>query len=162
MIAIPNVEGTFGFEILIGTRFSEGVVELSYARSTHDVTWLGAKSEAAYNMLNLDYEFYFLRDKPTQPFLLLGFSFPWLVVKDGSATATSAGDATFRGVGLNLGGGLAYYLLPTISIAGEAVYRLMTYTSATGVSGESKKIEDGFWGHGLNLNVGMKFTFWQR
>lgn len=160
VILVPKVESNYGWGILIGGRGPSSAIELSYLRSTHDVTWLGAKGEADYNMVNLDFKGFFLADKPTQPYLLLGLCFPWLVVKDASADVYGdVGDATFKGIGLNLGGGLAYYLHPKVSISGGVIYRWISYGSAEGVSGTDRDMEDRLGGSGLNFNVMTTFTF---
>jgi hypothetical protein len=159
IVLVPEIENNYGWGILIGGRDKNGAVELSYLRSTHDASFLGAEGEAVYNMINLDLKGYFLADKPVQPYLLMGLCIPWLVVEDASATAYEVGDVTFKGIGLNLGAGLAYYFHPRVSINGGVTYRWITYTSAEGVSGKNRSIEDELSGNGLSFNVGMAFTF---
>jgi len=124
--------------ILVGGRFSKIAFELSYLSSTHDVTFLGAKGEADYNMVNLGFKYFFSADKRFQPNLLFGLCVPRLVVKDGSSDGTVGGDATFNGFGLNIGSGIAYYFNPRVSISGGVIYRWISYGSAEGVSGGSK------------------------
>lgn len=159
IIIIPKVESSMGFGALLGVRFKKGALELSYQRSEHDATWLGAKGTAAYNAIDLDFKIYPSAESQIQPYLLFGMGIPWLVVHDGAATATEVGDGTLIGFGFNIGGGIAYYLQPTICVNGGVIYRWISYSTATGVSGVSNTIQDGLGGSGLTLKAGITFTF---
>lgn len=159
IIIIPKVEGGVGIGALLGVRFGKGALELSYQRSEHDATWLGATGTVAYNIVDIDFKFYPSINSQLQPYLLVGMAIPWLVVHDGAATAFEISDATLVGIGLNIGGGLAYYIQPNISVNGGIIYRLISYSSATGVSSASNDIQDGLDGSGLTLKFGIAFTF---
>lgn len=154
IIAVPKVESGFGFGALLGVRFKKGALELSYLRSEHDATWLGGKGTVAYNIVDIDFKIYPSVDSPIQPYLLLGMGFPWLVVHDGSASGTAVGDATLTGIGLNIGGGLSYYLHPTICVNGGVIYRWINYSTAKVVMGVSREIEGGLGGSGLRSMLG--------
>src|SRR3990172_2133588 len=155
---VPDIESNFGLGITLGGRFGKGAFELSYLRSSHDATWLGANFDVDYNLVNLDGKYYFLADKPMQPYLLLGLCLPWLVVKDGSANVDGdVDDATYTGIGLNVGGGIAYYFHPQVSINAGIVYRWIGYRHLSGVS-ESGSLDETLNGSGLNYIVGMTFT----
>jgi opacity protein-like surface antigen len=177
---VPEVESGNGWGILIGTRGGNGAIELSYQRSEHDVSFYDWESEADYNIVNLDLKGYLFADKPVQPYLLLGFGYHWLNVKDGifefeyaySKTeyaysdnyydyyyttdyyTTSYEDATFGGFGFNLGGGLACYITPKICINGGAAYRWVSFRTIDG-----SDVEDSIDAKGIYFNVGMAYTF---
>ncbi len=160
VILIPKVIDNTGFGISLGTRFASiGSMEIGYINSQHDIEFLGAKGEADYNIINMDMKLHFSVVTPLQPFILLGVCFPWLTVKDGSSTYNKVADATFSGIGFNLGGGLAYYLSPRIFLDGRVIFRYLSYNNATGVSGTRKKIEDGLDGDGMDYNIGLGYTF---
>lgn len=164
IILVPKVEGDFGWGIALGGRGKKWAGELSYLRSTHNVTWLGAQGEAVYNLVTLDFKRYFLVDKSVQPYILLGWiPSAWLTVKDGSADVFGrVGDATFIEIfsaGLDLGGGLAFYLHPRVAINTGILYRLVYFATAEGVIGEPGDIEDSLNASGLSYNVGLTFTF---
>ncbi len=162
IILVPSIEGGYGFGITLGVTSGQVAGEMSYLRTTHDASFQGLKGDVVYNMVNLDGKYYFLAHERAQPYLLLGLSFPWLTIIDGSATLTappSVGDATFTGIGLNLGTGIAYYLNPRVSINAGINYRLVWYTRAGGVV-EEEKLEDALSGHGFNFNVGISYIFY--
>ncbi len=159
IIIVPKIEDDYGFGILLGVTSGQGAGELSYLRTTHDASFLGGKGEVEYNMVNIDGKYYFLAHARVQPYLLLGLSFPWLIIKDGSASSSAVGDATFTGIGFNLGTGIAYYLHPRVSINAGINYKPLWYTRAEGVVGEGK-LEDAIDGSGFNFNVGMTYIFY--
>lgn len=159
IIVIPKVESNMGFGALLGVRFKKGALELSYQRSEHDDTSVLGKGTTVYNIVDIDFKIYPSAESQMQPYLLLGMGIPWLVVRDGAYTATAVGDGTLRGLGFNIGGGVSYYLQPTICVNGGVTYRLISYSTATGVSGISNTIQDGLGGSGLTLKGGITFTF---
>jgi hypothetical protein len=169
LFAVPDVKGSFGIGILLGGRFhrpAEFAVELSYIWSKHDISFLGAKGKANYKIVNLDYKFYVSSEKQIQPYLLLGWCIPWLVVEDGavqvySSGTSSVGDATFITAfgGFNLGGGLEYYIYPRVSLSAGVLYRFIEYNRVAGVSGEDRLMKDNLKGSGVNFALAMKATF---
>jgi hypothetical protein len=159
IIIIPKIEGSVGIGALLGVRFAKGALELSYQRSKHDATWLGASGTVAYNIVDIDFKLYPSIDSQLQPYFLVGMAIPWLVIHDGAATVTEIDDATLLGIGLNIGGGVAYYIQPTICVNGGLTYRWISYSSATGVSSVSNDIQGGLDGSGLTLNFGITFSF---
>jgi len=162
VIAIPKMTSSFGYGGLLGYRFGHGALEASYLRSTHGAAFLDVASRAEYHLVNLDARYYLFAGKPVQPFALIGATLNWLIVKNGSATETEVGNATFAGGGFNAGTGIALHLTRRLSVSGEAVYRYLGYSGENGVkgvSGEWKEISDGLDGSGLGIIAAMRFTF---
>lgn len=162
IVLVPEVQGDWGWGISFGGRGQKWAGELTYLRSKHDITFLGAKGEAVYNQVSLDFKRYFLVEKRLQPYLLFGWiPYAWLVEKDGSASATDVGDATFLCVatGLNLGGGLAFYVHPNVSLHGGVIYRWISFGDAKGVEGVVRDIEESLDGSGVNYQIGITLTF---
>jgi hypothetical protein len=164
VVAVPKIDNAYGFGVVLGSRKQNGAVELSYVRSQHDSTFSGySLGDVTYNTINLDGKYYFLSNKPVQPFILFGICFPWLKVENSSVSTEDyetleSGDATFYGIGLNLGTGIAYYLNPRIAITGGITYRFNVYT---GLSGEqtSGDLDESLFGGGANINFGITYTF---
>lgn len=156
---VPSVENDYGPVFTIGTRSNQGAFELSYLYSTHDITWLGAKGEAEFSMINLDGKFFFMRDQKLQPYLLFGIGLPWLKVKDGSTDLVSVDDATFHGIGFNIGTGFQYFVHRKVAITPGVTYRWITYSSVSGAGGDNVKIAKDLDGSGLHYNVGLIFVF---
>lgn len=158
ILAVPKVSSALGWGITLGYRSDNYALELGYLKSEHDATWAGLQSDVDYTMWNLDYK-YFFSEKRTQPFFLVGLALPKLVLKDGSVDSFgNVSDASFNGIGINLGIGLAHYLTEKLSLNGTAIYRLMSYGSASGAAG-SQTLVDALGGSALNFNVGVMYTF---
>lgn len=157
---VPKVEGNYGWGIVVGLRDPRFEAGLGFFGSTHDVSFFETEGEADYLHLDLNVKPNFLiADRPIQPYLLLGVGIGSLYVKDGSATTNDIGDASFRGIGLNVGGGIGYYFHPKVSISGGVLYRLMVYTSVTGVTETPRDLADRLGGSGVNFNIGIAYTF---
>lgn len=162
IILIPKIDSALGWGISIGKRYSnDSSLEASLLMSSHDVTFAGATGKVEYMLVNFDWKRYFSVERPTQPYFLLGFAISQLVVKDGSATISASptvGDATLSGSGLNIGGGVAYFVKSNISINGEAIYRWITYNMAKGVVTEGA-LEKSLSGSGINFSISMTYGF---
>jgi hypothetical protein len=122
----------------------------------------------------LDFKRYFFTQFPTQPFISLGFSFPWLWMRQGSEILNPDyshtgvfSDETISGIGLNVGAGLEIYLGNGFSLIGGAYE---TWTGYDQINGFSKvPLNTLYWdgnpadlssiaGNGLNLYVGTTFA----
>ncbi len=162
LIAVPKVASSFGYGFLFGGRTGQSALEVGYLRSRHNVTFLEAPGKADYHILNLDARYYLSAKSAAQPFVLIGATLDWLIVKEGSASETEVGDATFQGGGFSIGGGLAIYLHPRVSLSGEAAYRLIGYGgehSVKGVMDEWTGISNkDFSGGGMSFALGVRVT----
>jgi opacity protein-like surface antigen len=158
IILVPKVDNGAGYKIVLGGRMSSSAAEISYIQSDHDVTFLGAKGEAELKMFNFDWKPFFLSSQRLQPFILLGVNFTEFILKDGSSDGFSVGDAKFNGIGLNLGGGIAYYFTSRIALNAGLTYRWISFGSAEGV-GPNESLADSLISNGVNLDTGLTFTF---
>lgn len=158
IILVPKVDNGTGYKVVLGGRTSRSAGEISYIQSDHDVTFLGAKGEAELKMLNFDWKPFFQSSQRIQPFILLGLNFTEFTLKDGSSDGFSVGDAKFNGIGLNLGGGIAYYFTSRIALSVGLTYRWISFDSAEGV-GPNESLADSLISSGFNVDTGMTFTF---
>ncbi|HJT24146.1 MAG TPA: hypothetical protein VJ873_06190, partial [bacterium] len=120
---IPSITRQFGWGVLLGHRDGSWAGEISFWRSDHTATFVAAgpttiTNPASLQAINIDFKRYFFTQFPTQPFVSLGVSFPWLWVQNGSYLGTSTNDETISGIGLNLGAGMELYLDNGFSIVG--------------------------------------------
>lgn len=164
---LPKIESNYGYGILLGVREARTALEFSYLWSNHKGTFQGVESEVEYYLFNIDGKYYFLSDKPIQPYLLGGMTCHRLVVKNGKTTCdiscqtggNYANDAVWQGVGLNLGSGIAFYLHPRWSLSGGIIYRWIEigYESDVVASDQhtGKKVDIS----GLNFIISTAFAF---
>lgn len=176
---IPAINRNFGFGVLVGHREGPWACEVSFWRSDHTATYTGGgpttiTTPASLQSIDINFKRYFFTQLPTQPFINIGFAFPWLWVRQASyayevgnlSSPVFVDDETFSGIGFNLGAGLEIYLDNGFSIFGGVFQR---WTGFNQVNGAFKLSENqiyfdqnpadvgGLEGDGLNFYVGTSF-----
>lgn len=175
---IPSITRQFGYGVLVGRRQGPWAAEVSFWCSNHTATFYYAGPvtqtyPASLQAINIDIKRYLFTEFPTQPFLSIGVSFPWLWVKNISVvedyqTAQVVGqdDETISGVGLNLGAGVEIYLGNNFSLVGGLYERITEFTQINGAAKvpENSLLFDGtptnigaLSGNGLQIYVGTTF-----
>jgi hypothetical protein len=151
--AIPAIERNFGWGILAGHREGPWAAEISYWQSNHAATFIGGgavtfSNDSSLQSFDINIKRYFLTQLPTQPFVSLGVSFPWLWFKGGSMildyqtdpdpsgehSILMISDESISGVGFNLGAGMEIYLGDNYSILGGIYQRWSEFTQINGAT----------------------------
>jgi hypothetical protein len=161
ILAVPEVDTGFGFGAGLGYRAERVSFDINFQRTYHDGLFAGVLPlDVVANAVNFDFKWFFFTDGPLQPNLLLGFGFPWLEVKDGSASIDgTADDATYVGLQFHLGGGLNYHIFPRWAIGVQGGYRFTFYLSGSGAGGASGSLDDTLDGSGWFAQLVTTFTF---
>jgi hypothetical protein len=148
---IPSITRQFGFGVLLGYREGSWAGELSFMRSDHTASFISSSAggpvtttnPASLQSIDFNIKRYFFTKYPLQPFVNMGISFPWLWVRQFSfltdgATPTpnvlSSNDETISGIGLDLGGGLEFYLDNDFSIMGGLFQRWGEFDQINGAA----------------------------
>lgn len=156
-VDVPDVDNGPGFGVVLGWRGEKVAMELGYQRSIHDTfssfVDIG-ESEAAYNVVDLNFKIDVFARNKLRPYILLGLGIPWLTIEDSATAGEGLEDATFFGYCLNAGAGVAYYFRPQLAVTGGLIYRWNRFTSAEGTS-----LEDSLSEGALGLTVGIAYTF---
>jgi hypothetical protein len=100
----------------------------------HNGTFVDFPMKATFNSVNIDGRYYFFTRSRIQPHVLVGGSYPWLNIEDGSLLGDELGDAHFRGYGLNAEGGVTIYPHRQLGIGIGYAYRRVWFERVTGVS----------------------------
>ena len=158
-IIIPKLQTASGFGIVFGRRTGDLGIDITFQQTKHDAFWQGFVERSTNNVIELNVKYFMMRRSMVQPFLLLGLGGDWFTVPNGSASDTDVGDASYRGFTFTPGCGLAFYVVPRVSLSVSAGYRFMLLGMAKGVAGTFKNIEDTTIGSGLNFTAGMTVTF---
>jgi hypothetical protein len=161
LMALPGLTSADGLGFVVGGRFEAGAVEMSYIRADHPAVFVDVSLRARSHVLNIDGKRFFLHQTRVQPYFTGGMTIPWLVVEGGAISRTSEGNATFVGVGFNLGGGLAVYVHPRVALSAGYNYRLAVFPRVKGANGSFLDIEDKsepVGRHG-NLTASVSVTF---
>ena len=82
----------------------------------------------------MDGRYYFLTSKRIQPHLLVGGTFPWFKVHDGSFLDDRMGDADFKGYGSNTEAGVTVYPHRQLGVSVGYNYRMLSFSQVTGVT----------------------------
>jgi hypothetical protein len=94
---------------------------------------------------------FLIRNFPLRPYLLLGLSTPVLKVKEGASMGSTIYNATYAGLGINLGAGLMLRFAPNFFLTAGPVYRYMALLYVIG-GGKGRDIRD--------LRVGQNGPEW--
>lgn len=171
LLVVPALRSNYGFGVALGHHFTASAIEISYTRSVHtstaafDVGRPGRPSillyddESVYNRIGFGFQRYLARRWRAQPYLQVGFGFPWLKVRQGGVVESSVVDATYSGIGADSGAGVLFFLHPRFAVHGAAIYRYDLYLSARGGGGDWGEIRDIIGVHGLDVATGLSFLF---
>jgi len=165
---IPRLGKGLALAVGLGGKGDGGSWDVSYLRSTHTVSITGAPRTASFQAIEINGRSFFLKKSFLHPFFLGGICLPFIRVDDGSAFRGGRSDATYVGIGLNVGTGLLIEIGPSIVLNAGAVYRWIGFLYAFG-EGKGRDINNlrtGFegpeWGrllrtNSLSLTIGLGF-----
>jgi len=144
IMILPRLDSRSTLRGVAGYRSARGSFEVSYERTKHTGTFLGASGEASFQSLNFDERIYAMTRGRIQPYGLLGLSIPSLTVKEGSGDGERIGDAHWHGFGLNIEPGVAVYPTPHVGISVGYRYRVMWFDTAVGVTDTTYQLRPRF------------------
>ena len=134
VVFLPELNKRPLIRAILGYRARKASLEISYDRTQHDGTFVDFPLDATYQAINADGRFFFNTSSRVQPHILLGASFPWFNVKDGSFLDPDSDDARFKGYGLNTEAGVTVYPTPQLGLSVGYAYRLIWFDRVTGVT----------------------------
>ncbi len=149
-VIIPDLDTEEGFGFSISYRWKSWEALLTYDKTEYDGDFTGSALSHDTDIENLDLNLrkYYLVETPIQPFVIAGLGWSRAEIENGS---TDSGlnfivvqDAELEnGININLGGGLAFYPLPWISVYAQAMYRFVEYQTTQGIDGSVNSMVDG-------------------
>lgn len=145
--SIPKMENVFGLSLGFGYRREGGLWEFAVVRASPGILLNGRSGRASYYNLEVNGWGFPWKNAAVQPYYLLGLCFPWLVVQDGSRMGRTVNDATYTGLGINLGAGLLINLGPSLFLSGGVKYRYLGFFYVSG-GGKGRDITDLTVGQG--------------
>jgi len=134
LVFLPKVDKQNVMRPVLGYRGRTASLEISYDHTVHNGTFADVPMKATFNSVNIDGRYYFATRSRIQPHVLVGGSYPWLNIKDGSFLHDEFGDAHFKGYGLNAEAGVTVYPHRQLGIGVGYVYRRVWFERVTGVS----------------------------
>lgn len=155
----PALDPGHGFSLGFGMEFQSCALEFDISATHHDGTVSGGSSaDADLGIFDVNFKKFIGPSRHFKPYFLVGLCLTSLEVEDGSYDVYDGwGDATFTGVGLNLGYGLELKFT-NVAFKGEVIYRATEFTNVSGVNA-SGSLSEYLDGDGLCFNVGMNLYF---
>lgn len=174
---VPSITRQFGWGVLVGHRQGPWAAEVSFWRSDHTGSYIfpgpvTTTFPSSLQAINIDFKRYFFTAFPTQPFINIGLSFPWLYVQNASyvwnsgTSSYSSNNETISGIGFELGAGIELYLDQNFSILGGLYERWSEFDQINGASkiplnelsfDGNTSDKGALAGNGLQLYVGTTF-----
>lgn len=122
---LPRLDPSAGFSVEGGGVIKLGIWSVAYLQSSHTAYFQSWERTATLHAVELEGKGFLIRGRPVRPYLLAGFSIPWLTVRDGALRGTEVHDAQYFGLGVKVGAGLAAQLAPRIILTAGVHYRYL-------------------------------------
>jgi opacity protein-like surface antigen len=145
---IPKLRPDQGLSLSFGQMRRKGMLEGYILTSSHRAQMQDLTADANYISVGIDAKIYLLSRLRIKPYLLSGINGTWLKVQDGAMGNAGSADATYWGIGINLGLGLMAEISSNLYVSVGYTYRLMGLLYAFGV-GKGRDVMDLYvdrWG----------------
>ncbi len=166
LVILPKIEGNNGFGIFGGVRTRDLMktpidlaFEAGYSWSSHLTQWRGKSGEAYYRHLSGTFRMFMKPSKKIHPYLDVGAFMSWIIVKNGSTTVTTSGDAVFPGYGVQYGGGISYFAKKDVTLSLGATYAQARYPVSEETENSSKQNMGNIHVSGVDPYLKVEFLF---
>lgn len=156
---LPSLNERPLIRVILGYRAKSAAIEISYDRTQHDGTFVDVPLDATFQAVNVDGRYFFAPRSRVQPHVLVGGSFPWLNVEDGSVLGEDVGDARFKGYGLNTEAGVTFYPTRQLGIGVGYSYRVIWFDRASGATDRLGDLRPRFRETAGSIALTGTFTF---
>lgn len=156
---LPSLNERPLIRVILGYRAKSAAIEISYDRTQHDGTFMDVPLDATFQAVNVDGRYFFAPRSRVQPHVLVGGSFPWLNVEDGSVLGEDVGDARFKGYGLNTEAGVTFYPTRQLGIGVGYAYRVIWFDRASGATDRLGDLRPRFRETAGSIAITGTFTF---
>lgn len=156
---LPSLNERPLIRVILGYRAKSAAIEISYDRTQHDGTFMDVPLDATFQAVNVDGRYFFAPRSRVQPHVLVGGSFPWLNVEDGSVLGEDVGDARFKGYGLNTEAGVTFFPTRQLGIGVGYSYRVIWFDRASGATDRLGDLRPRFRETAGSIAITGTFTF---
>lgn len=135
LVFLPRVDTRKMFRGILGYRYRQASIEVSYERTSHVGSFLDViPMKATFQAVNVDGRLFFAPNNRVQPHVLIGGSYPMLNIQDGSLLHRAIGNARFNGYGVNAEAGVTVYPHRQLGICVGYSYRSLWFDRVKGVT----------------------------
>ena len=159
IVFLPQINKKNVMRPVLGYRGSKGSLEISYDHTSHRGTFYDFPMTATFHSVNVDGRYYFATRSRVQPHVLVGASYPWLNIKDGSVLHDELGDAHFKGYGLNAEAGVTVYPHRQLGIGVGYSYRRVWFERVTTVTEKLFELRPRFRETSGSIAISGSFIF---
>jgi hypothetical protein len=159
-IVVPSLNTGDGFAVNCGIEFPAGCLEFDLTSTSHSGDYRGDSLSATYSALDINFKKFIGSSKRIRPYFLIGLSVDTLLIDDGAQDGYTFeyDDAVFTGTGINLGMGLDLKFNRHMSVKGEVLYRMISYTSVEGIYADYS-LTDPLYSDSLSYSAGINIYF---
>jgi len=155
-IFLSETDPGTGYELVIGGLSEGSSVEVSYTRIHYDGEFAGAPGDVSYRAFEIRGVNYWRANSAVQPLGFIGLLFPLADIEDGSREGGNVGTAKLRrGIGFELGGGLACWLTRRLALDLRASAVLNWFNQAEGVADDPAEIDEDVFAPSYGLSLGL-------
>ncbi len=158
VIVIPDLDSDTGYKASVGYRWRSSAFELSVEAVEHDGDFGGLPADTTFYSINATWREYFWVKSFLQPYGLFGIGVVRGDIDDGSSDGMTTEDATLDGIQVQVGAGLALYVLRHLSFDVYGLYRFVRFMEADGIGG-NLPIGENLEGDSWVLGVGATLIF---
>ena len=145
---IPKLKPDQGLSLSFGQIREKGILEGYLLTASHRAQLQDRTTDASYTVLGIDAKIYLFSKPRIKPYVLSGVNGSWVKVKNGAEGNAGLTDATYWGLGINLGVGLLAEISSRMFVSVGYTYRLVGLLYAYGV-GKGRDVMDLYvdrWG----------------
>ena len=158
-IFLSDLDDALGYELTLGYRKKGTGWELAYTRTYHEGDFEGFPGDVDYRAFTFRGLHYWRANSEWQPFAMMGFVLPLADLEDGSSLGPENGDAQLRGgFGLELGGGVAFWLTRRLVLDLRTSFIYQEFARAEGVADDEDDVDDGVSAPSLGLGLGLTWV----
>lgn len=157
---VPELDSGAGVALDVGLRTLPWTLSVGASHSSHAGRWESLREDAWMRTIHGALRYAVRPQWRLHPELAFGLDLSRIQVDAGAQSDTDVGEATYKGLGVCLGGALVAHLTPSVSVTGDLAYRWAWYDRIEGVFGVDRKLVDARSADGWEFRLAAGFVVW--
>jgi opacity protein-like surface antigen len=158
-IFLSDTDDGTGYELVLSIQEEGTAFEFGYTRIEHEGDFAGFSGDVEYRAFGVRGINYWRANEALQPLAFVGMFYPLVDIEDGSSDGVATGTGKLRsGFGLELGGGLAWWLTPRLVLDLRVNTLYQEFAEAEGVGNDEEDIDDPVSAPSVGLSLGLTWV----